>query len=85
MDIKAFNKELGDYDLFVECTLVKHSAPDGYGVMRLLSSPKVICWIENISDPSVGIFGNRLTPCLDSLDELYAYWQSHKDEIVEAE
>jgi hypothetical protein len=70
MDAKTFNKELGDFDLLVG-NWTCYELDEGIGY-----------WIENIGDPTVGIFVNVLTPTFNTLDELYAYWQSHKNEIV---
>ena len=82
MDIKMFNEELADYDLFVESIPEFDWEVDRNGDLSMVRNPQIKYWIENISDPSVGIFANILSPLFDSVDELYLYWQEHKAEIL---
>ena len=73
MDIRMFVKELNDYEL---CLRKGQAYGLGGGV------GPVEFWIENISDPSVGMFSTMLTPRFNTIDGLYAHWCVNKPDIL---
>ena len=45
---------------------------------------KPVVWLSTAHDPSVGIFGFQISPIFHTADEVKAWWEKHRKEVIEA-